>query len=218
MINKDYVLRLAEKFGRFLAIILHLRQANQFEDALIYIDDLFLQMLGLTSSFINSVSEELVLKMISPLGELNVEKCLWIAVLLKAEGDIHEDMGNVDESYYRYLKSLHFFLAVPPLESNTGELDVGAEVDELLNKLEAYELPGQTKAKLFHYFEQTGRYSRAEDLLFDVIEADEPAHDMVEQGIAFYTRLQAKSDDVLLAGNLSREEVEEGLEQLKGMI
>ncbi len=218
MINKDYVLRLAEKFGRFLAIILHLRQANQFEDALIYIDDLFLQMLGLTSSFINSVSEEIVLKMISPLGELNVEKCLWIAVLLKAEGDIYEDMGNVDESYYRYLKSLHFFLAVPPLESNTGELDVRAEVDELLTKLEAYELSVQTKVKLFHYYEQTGQYAKAEDVLFDMIEAEQPDHDMVKQGTAFYTRLQAKNDDVLLAGNLSRQEVEEGLEQLKGMI
>jgi hypothetical protein len=218
MINKDYILRLAEKFGRFLAIILHLRQANQFEDALIYIDDLFLQMLGFTSSFINSVSEEIVLKMISPLGELNVEKCLWIAILLKAEGDIYEDMGNADESYYRYLKSLHFFLAVPPLEGNTGELDVRAEVDELLNKLEAYQLPVQAKVKLFHYYEQTGQYAKAEDVLFDMIEAEQPDHDMVEQGIAFYTRLRVKSDDELQAGNLSREEVEEGLEQLQGMI
>ena len=35
MINKDYILRIAERFGKELAILLHLRERNQFEEALI---------------------------------------------------------------------------------------------------------------------------------------------------------------------------------------
>src|SRR2546422_7453251 len=122
MINKDYILRMAEKFCRALAIILHLRKANQYEEVLIYIDDLFLQVLGLTSSFINSMPEDVILNMISPMGRLSIEKCLWIAVLLRSEGDILLDQGNTDESYYRYLKSLHFFLTLPPQGNNVPEV------------------------------------------------------------------------------------------------
>ena len=65
MINKDYILRMAERFGRYLAIIIGLRQSNKNEEALIYIDDLFLQTTGLTTGFINSVSEEMLLSLLS---------------------------------------------------------------------------------------------------------------------------------------------------------
>ena len=43
MINKDYILRMAERVGRALAIILGLRQANRYQESLIYIDDLAAQ-------------------------------------------------------------------------------------------------------------------------------------------------------------------------------
>jgi len=60
-----------------------------------------------------------------------------------------------------------------------------------------------------------GKYSQAEDALFEMIEAEDAGEGIVEQGIAFYTRLQQKSDAELLAGNLPREEVAEGLAHLK---
>src|SRR5205085_12319598 len=109
MINKDYILRMAERFGRYLAIIIGLRQSNKNEEALIYIDDLFLQTTGLTTGFINSASEDMLLNLLSPLGVLNVEKCLWVALLLKEEADIYENMNQPTECYYRYLKSLFLF-------------------------------------------------------------------------------------------------------------
>ncbi|MFL5704094.1 MAG: hypothetical protein ACJ8AG_14850, partial [Ktedonobacteraceae bacterium] len=99
MVNKDYVLRLAERFGRMLAIIMGLRKYNKHEEALLAIDDYFLQTLGLTTGFINSASDEMLLSMISPLGVLNVEKALWLAVLLKEEGDIYLELDKPDESY-----------------------------------------------------------------------------------------------------------------------
>jgi hypothetical protein len=57
MVNKDYVLRSAERFGRMLAIIMGLRKYNKHEEALLAIDDYFLQTLGLTTGFINSASK-----------------------------------------------------------------------------------------------------------------------------------------------------------------
>ncbi|GAC1379430.1 MAG: hypothetical protein NVS4B7_11750 [Ktedonobacteraceae bacterium] len=219
MMNKDYVLRIAERLGRFLAIILHLRQSNKHEEALIYIDDLFLQTTGLTTGFINSASEEMLLTLISPLGVLNIEKCLWIAVLLKEEADIYEELEQRNESYYRYLKALFLYLEGSLHDSAPEELDIDAAIADILLKLDEYALPFKTQQKIFHYFEKTGSYAKAEDILFEMVEAEKDTNknDIIKQGIAFYTQLIRKRDAELRAGNLSREEVEEGLAQLISM-
>jgi tetratricopeptide (TPR) repeat protein len=212
MVNKDYILRMAEQFGRTLAIIMHLRESNKHEDALIYIDDMFLQTTGLTSSFINSVSEEMLLQTLSPLGSLNVDKCLWTAALLKAEGDVYTDTDNTNESYYRYIKSLHLFLTVQLLERSLIFYD---EINDLLDKLEEYELPVKTKSMLFPYYELSGKYDQAENILFELIENDPSNNAIRNQGRAFYARLLQRGDIDLETGNLSREEVQESLAQLE---
>ena len=217
MVDKDYILRLAERFGRTLAIILGLRKYNKHEEALLYIDDMLLQTTGLTTGFINSASEEMLLNMISPLGVLNVEKCLWIAMLLKEEADIYEELGKADESYYRYLKALHFFLEAALRDHDVKDIDLATPIENTVHKLEEYELPFKTKSRLFRYYEMIGSYARAEDVLFEMVVAEEPADndEAIEQGIAFYQRLLKKSDADLRAGNMSREEVEEGLVQIR---
>ena len=215
MINKDYILRMAEKFGRALAIILHLREYNKYEEALLYVDDQLLQATGLTSSFINSVSDEMLIQAISPLGVLNVEKCLWIAVLLKAEGEIYEEQAKTNESYYRYIRSLRLYLLLLPHEASLQDSNLANDIQELLNKLEEYELPIEIQEKLFSYYENVGKYDKAEDVLFDVLDTHSTNGEMIERGRAFYTRLQARSDVELLMGNLSRTEVAEGSAQLE---
>ncbi len=215
MVNKDYILRIAEKFGRALAIILHLREYNKHEEALIYVDDMLLQATGLTSGFVNSVSNEMLLQAISPLGILNVEKCIWIAVLLKAEGEIFEEQGKTNESYYRYLKSLLLYLVLLPHEPSLQDSNLANDIQELLNKLKDYELPGEVKEKLFPYYEHVGKYDKAEDALFELLELPTANNALRGSGIAFYKRLQARNDADLLQGNLSRDEVVEGLAQLE---
>ena len=221
MINKDYILRMAERFGRYLAIIIGLRQSNKHEEALIYIDDLFLQTTDLTTGFINSASEDMLLNLLSPLGVLNVEKCLWMAMLLKEEANIYENMGQPTESYYRYLKSLFLFIEVSQRDSAVQELDIDAAISDILNKLAEYELPFKTQERLFRYYEKTGKYAKAEDVLFEMVEAEIEASGnkeaIIQQGMAFYGQLMKKSAAALQAGNLSREEVEEGLAQLQAM-
>jgi len=215
MINKDYILRMAEKFGRALAIILHLREYNKYEEALLYVDDQLLQATGLTSSFINSVSDEMLIQAISPLGVLSVEKCLWIAVLLKAEGEIYEEQAKTNESYYRYVRSLRLYLLLLPHEASLQDSNLANDIQELLNKLGEYELPIEIQEKLFSYYENVGKYDKAEDVLFDVLDTHSANGEMIERGRAFYTRLQARSDVELLMGNLSRTEVAEGSAQLE---
>ena len=94
--------------------------------------------------------------MLTLVGVLNLEKALIIATLLKAEGDIYEDQGNPDESYASYLKSLNLFLEIVLRDDHLHDLRVSPEVEELLGKLEAYELPLNTRRLLSQYYEQIG--------------------------------------------------------------
>jgi hypothetical protein len=219
MVNKDYILRLAERFGRMLAIVMHLRKYNKHEEALIAIDEALYQATGLTTGFINAASEETLLTLLSPLGTLNIEKCLWIALLLKEEGEIYDELEKHDEAYFRYLKSLNLFLIMLLDNYDLTEIDIATVIDGLLQLLEEYELPLQTKMLVFRYEEMLGNYARAEDLLFEMLDNDEqPAAstcETIEQGTEFYQRLLRKNDADLQAGNFTKAEVEEGLTQLR---
>jgi hypothetical protein len=217
MMNKDYILRIAERFGRALAVILQLRKSNKHEEALIYIDDIFLQTTGFTASFVHSASEEMLLQLLSPLGILNVQKCAWIALLLKEEGDIYVEMGNEDESYFRYLKSLHFFLEVAKHEDEAGDIDIASAIDYDLQAMEAFDLPRDTYTRLFSFFVAAGQYARARDMLNEAVKESERPVDprIIEQGKAFYMKLRGRSDEDLRMSGFTRREVDEALEKLE---
>jgi hypothetical protein len=219
MINKDYILRLAEQFGRELAIIIGLRQRNQFEESLYAIDEMLLRTTGFTSSLINTTSEETLLDLLAPLGNLNVEKCLWIIVLLNEEGESYVALERPDDAYYRYLKSLNLTLELLARGYDVRDIDLLPFAETLLNSLEDYEIPAQTREKLSQCYERAGWYARAEDILFEAIEdeniPDDEARRIVAYGRDFYRRLLGKSNADLQAGNLSKAEVQEGLTALE---
>ncbi len=223
MLQKDYILRIAAELATVLATILGLRQTKQHQGALDFINEVFKQALGFGSDLINSVPDETLLAMLTSFNTLDIEKCLLVATLLNAEGDIYLDQNDFDTSYYRYLKSLYLFLEVLLSDSGINDPDISSQIEELLNKLEEYELPVKIKTSLFRYYERTGRYAQAEDTLFEVIEADhndnddEAAPDVLEQGIAFYERLLKKKDTDLIAGNFSQEKAQVGLTLLQTM-
>lgn len=217
MINKDYILRVAERIGRELSILLGLREFNRHEEALISIDDLLLKTVGMTSRFINSISEEMLVKALSPLGKLNIEAILWCAALLKAEGEIYEDQHNTTESYYRYLKSLYLYLTALIYEAIAPDSTLYLEAETLIKKLDDYELPTNLKLLLFSYYELLGKYALAEDTLFELLEAETPTPELLSKGTAFYQRLLAKSDHDLHAGNFSREEIQDGQAHLQAL-
>jgi tetratricopeptide (TPR) repeat protein len=217
MSQRDYILRIAEEFGRAVAQVVYQKQIKDYAAGQNLINEQCKQLLGVGIGFVHSIPEETLLSMLTSFGTLNTEKCWLLASLLKAEGDIYLDQGNSDNSYYSYLQSLNLFLEVLLLDATISGTDFVPELEGLLYKLSEYELPTSTKLKLFQYFDQSGKYARAEDTLFDILEIDPPDKDVLALGIAFYQRLKRKSDAGLEAGNFSRAEVEEGLSQVERM-
>ncbi len=152
MPQKDYILRVAEDVGRALAQIIYHQDMRDYQGALSLIDEICKQTVGAGSGFIHAVSEETLLAMLTLLGVLNVEKALLIAKLLKAEGDVYEEQGNADAAYESYLISLNLLLEIVLRDDQLHDLRVSPEIEELLSKLEAYELPPDTSRRLFQLY------------------------------------------------------------------
>jgi len=216
MSQSDYILRIAEQVGRALAQVLYKQERRDYQGAFTFIDEQYKQMLGMGAGFIHSAPEETLLAMLTSVGELDTEKCWLLATLLKAEGEIHQLQENENDSYYCFLKALNLYLEVLSTGTSFDHIDQVAEIEGLIYKLADYDLPQHTQEMLFRYFERTGRFSQAEDTLDEMLDAHPGDHGIVVKGIAFYHRLRMKSDAVLRGGNLSRDEVEEGLSRLGG--
>ena len=165
MSQSDYILRLAEEVGRALAQIIFHKERRDYQGALNFIDEQYKQTLGMGAGFIHSASEETLLAMLTSLGTLNTEKCWLLATLLKAEGEIYELQENENGSYYCYLKAMNLFLEVLSIDKNLSMREPVAEVEGLMYKLEAYELPLHTRRLLSSYFEQTGRHLKAAEII-----------------------------------------------------
>jgi tetratricopeptide (TPR) repeat protein len=154
MTQKDYILRIAENVGRALAQIIYDKEIQDYQGALSLIDELCKQTVGAGAGFIHAISEETLLAMLTLLGILNVEKALLIATLLQAEGDIYEEQGNPDAAYESYLKALNLLLEIVLRDDHLHDLRVSPQVEDILGKLEAYELPLDTRRLLSQYHEQ----------------------------------------------------------------
>lgn len=223
MAQRDYILRMFEEMSRALAQIVYHRQIKDYQAAHDLIDEQFKQTLGMGGGFIRLLPDEMLLALLSTLGTLNVEKCWLVAALLKAEGELYAEEQDENNSYCSYLKSCNLFLEVLYKQNQGKDIEKVAEIEELLRRLENYELPLRTQQLLFWYFEYTGRYDRAENTLFDILatetgeETESAAEEeaLVEKGELFYVHLSGKSDEILEAGSFSRDAISEGLARLR---
>lgn len=215
MIRKDYIMRMVAQFVKFLAKILRLKEAKQYEVALATIDQTLHDLFGWPSELIHSVSDNQLISMLKLGGALDVDKCIMLAAILKEEGDIYDAQANPKASHQSYHKALSLLLEAFLSGHSTNLPDHLVQLESLIDKVKAYDLSTKTKSKLFRYHEKTGDYSKAEDLLFELIEGPSGEGDSVEEGVLFYERLLKKDDRELIAGNLPRDEVVEGLSRLK---
>ncbi|MBA2663246.1 MAG: tetratricopeptide repeat protein [Bradymonadaceae bacterium] len=98
---------------------------------------------------------------------------------------------------------------------------VAAELSE-----KAYEAHGQpvlgvyivSQINLISYHERLGQFAEAEDGLWKALEVAGNDAQIMRRGLAFYEACRKQADVRLEAGNLPREEVDEGYEEIKARI
>jgi len=217
MIRRDYILRMIEQFFQVLARLKGLKQGQLWEQAGGVVEDEFQRLIGLGPEAVVRLSETELLARVMHGEPTQVvrQKTLMVTTLLKEAGDAAVGQGRESEGRAYYLKGLHLLLQtlvagdaadcpafVPGLEVFTAAL-AGAP------------LPLETQARLMQHYEQAGDFAKARDALVALVKSAPDQPGVVEFGIAFYQRLQNRSDDQLTLGGLPREQLEASLADLR---
>jgi tetratricopeptide (TPR) repeat protein len=217
MPRDDYVRRLIAEMGRAWSRIVTLIRARQFPAARTAVEQAIPQLLGLSIDMARTLApHELVARLM--IGEAPAEgrdKCVALAALLKASGDISTAEGDVDAGAEDYRKALEVLLTVLVHNPEYMPPDYAPPAAELAEALAMYALPLETNQLLMRYYEQIGAYASAENALFEMLDSHPEHGELLALGRDFYTRLLQQSDQRLAAGDLTRREVEAGLSELR---
>jgi hypothetical protein len=208
--RRDYIVRMIEDMTAMVAKVLTLKQERKTTEALWEVDELLNRHFRLNSRLLNSLSVEDLIDMFRLGGVIESDKLQGVARLLKEEGGIYAAAGNQDEALFRAMRALHLYLYADLHGADRKLLSMTADIDELLQEVQTYRIPAKTERLLLPYMEAHGRYSKAEDSLYRLMEQGE---DVAAEGTALYERLLLKAPDDLEQGQLPLEEVKQGLQE-----
>jgi len=212
MLTKDYIMRMIDTLVKVIERVLHLKEIEDFNGALDEIDKVTKELFGFDRNFINNLSDAQLVKMVSASEVLIAPNCYLLGALFKEEAEIFRLQNQEDTSIELYERALNLF--VEGLRNSSAEIEEGHlnKIKGVVDILENESVTIDTEESLFFYYEFTGAYDKAENLIYDLIEYD---NKYIENGISFCERLLKKDDNELINGNLPREEIAESLLSLR---
>ncbi len=156
-------------------------------------------LLGMDLRLLTTLTDEEFIRLLSLGDRFDVEKCVVTGELLRLVGSVKELEGDQGEQHHCYSTSLSLFLELLMRESGVLPREYYEEIELLIGKISTYKIPVGLQAKLFRYYEAVGRFDKAENVLFEVVEYDAS---FITEGLKFYGRLSTKGDEELERGNL----------------
>jgi tetratricopeptide (TPR) repeat protein len=216
MIRRDYLLRQIEEFAVVLAKLMGLAKAGKWEDALGTVDSQLKALAGAEATELLRMSDT---ELVARLAEGNTtyeiqERISMAARLFKENGDFFRAQGKIEESHACYLKGLHLLLDAIADDPTAPRPDFLPSVEAFMIGLQDSSLNFETNAMLMRHYEKIREYARAEDGLFNLLDAEPANVELLDFGIGFYERLLRLDDETLELGNLPRAEVNAGLAEL----
>lgn len=219
MQSRDYLVRQLETFTRALAQAIFLRESRREATAAVVLEELSERFLGLRASDLTSLSYASLVARLGAGDDADVDRRLMAADLLYEIALLREAQGSLDAALDIHVLSFRL-LAEIRADRGPEALDGrDPRLDAIARAIRGADLDRETLVLAWRHHAAAGRFGFAEDALFRAIEA--PASDgaggreLVEEGIAAYEVLLGMPDATLVAGGLSREEVVEGLEELR---
>ncbi|HMK39176.1 MAG TPA: DUF6483 family protein [Bacteroidota bacterium] len=212
MIEQDYFMRMISMLASMLARILFLKKQKDFPRALLEVQTACRTLLGIEHSVIRICSPAQLSELLGTDPSLAIHRAYILGLLLKEEADIRRMAGEETEACLLDLKSLELLIDARLGEGKALTPEHESQVDALLSGLAGYPIEPGVLEKIMSYHEETGRFDRAENVLFDILAA---SPEFAPEGLQFYRRLLMKSDEDLRAGNLPRDEVMEGIAEIK---
>ncbi len=212
MIERDYIMRMINMMIAMLVRMIGYKNKKEYPEALLDIQATGRTLLGIDRTLVDQFSVHQLMQLFGSDLSVAVPKSYVLGVLLKEEAEIRELMSDTAVAEGIYRKSLSLLIETylssgEPVEPRHLEL-----TDAILEKLSRHPHPPDILERIFRYEEAMGRYADAENALYALLDVHTG---FLHEGIAFYERLLKMPDEKLAAGNLPRDEVLEGMGNLK---
>lgn len=220
MPKQDFLMRMIEQLRGLLPYILDLARSGNYAEAHAVIDQAVRELVGIGTDGLVKLPDEVIIdRLQADKAVAWDDKCLFLTAVLVEEADILMREGEEAAAYGRYLKALHLLLFVAQAESEPlPTSDLIPDIDQVVEALAGFHLPGDTCVRLMGYYEQMGDYTAVENLLFDWLENTPPElhgeANPAQTGMEFFQRLLLLPDPNLEKGGLTREEVQIAIQDL----
>jgi len=214
MFRRDYLLRQIEQFVAVMMKMTGLTKAGQWGEASAVAMAQFKALAGDDITKLLQMSDtELIARLAEgDSGYGMQEKIFMLARLFKENGDILKGQGRVEESRACYVKGLHLLLET--VDPAVPRPEFVPSVEAFLTTLRDSPLDFGTNVMLMRHYEQAGDYAKAEDALFNMLDAESTNTELLDFGIGFYQRLLRLDNEKLELGDLPRSEVNAGLAEV----
>lgn len=211
MLQRDYLMKMTQMLATVLTKVLFNKENKNYMEAEKDIESAAKTLVGLDLNLIKILNVEDVLKLMKT-SDVYAGRCLISAELLKEYGDILGEKERINESIDIYIKSLWLYLETI-LTKELPEPEIYYDrINFMIKNLTTPETDTDLKQRIFQYYEFSGQYSKAEDVLFELMDTD--TEGIKDKALKFYERLQKKTDEELGKGNFSHGEVEESIEEI----
>lgn len=199
---------------------------------------LYPAFLGTSAALLRRLGTEDILGVLRTAGYVDGERAYLLGALFEAEaelvlaeleaatatGTLDADAGTAAAAEAAYLRLRALDLVLEAGIEELGERDIPERVERLRRAVADEPRAPESWQRLHHYLAASGVHAKAEDALFQWLEAladaagperagtagDDRWRALRDTGSAFYSGLAARSDSDLEAGGLPRDEVEEG--------
>jgi hypothetical protein len=216
MIRRDYLLRQIEEFVAVLTRMAGLANSGQWEEASKTAKAQFKALAGADVTELLRMSDtELLARLAESNTGYGIQDRIFMAVrLFKEHGDILRSQGKIEEGHASYHKGLHLLLDTIANDPIGPRPDFVPSVEGFVISLSDSSLSLETNAMIMRHYEQMREYGKAEDSLFNMLDAEPGNMELLNFGGGFYERLLRLDDETLELGNLPRVEVNAGVAEL----
>lgn len=212
--QQDYLLRMIQQFGGFVATVLNMHKHGKSEEALEQLSEGYGRFSGLSPTLVHALSEEDLVQLLHSRGGIDPQRCWSLAELLREEAIIYDDLGQTGESAPRFVKSLRLYLEVIEEIDDLPQLLNVTGIEQIIDRAGELNLPRVTRERTIEYLERSGRLDVAENIVVWSLEGPDPDGTRLEDAEAFYQRLLTRPDGDLIAAGMTRAEVIESHERL----
>jgi len=209
MIQKDYFMRMTEILATVLVKVLFHKESKNYVEAENEIESAAKTMVGLDLKLIGILSIQDILKLMKT-SDLYAGRCLVSAELLNEYAWLCKLKENEFKVKDFELKSLHLYIEALLTKDLPEPNKYFPQVNDLISNCS--EFSEYLNLKLIDYYEFSGQYSKAEDIIFELVEKQNEF--VFDKAVLFYKNLKNKSEEELEAGNFSIKEVNDGLEEI----